>query len=326
MEIGDVYPPSGHVQRLYCEICNDGLDLIYKDFGEVVSGIGVTITGLPYLHCDRCRRDTLPDNSRAAIVRLWEQAREQNSSGIKSNRRKPIVNFGFTNVPFEYDSDDYQYLPGLERLHDPGFLTPVFFKKEVLLKYDASPDYQVKFASTTYGTIYGVDFCISFGINRNGNVFMWLGDIAGLPEKEQYYLVSENISSDHSIGSEFYDGQIECIFTEQSKEDRLFGLRSAFIDACAKRWGVSIAHLDREVLDLISEFNAPVVDTPNERRRVADTLNKVYTESFSNKALATLASTLGATPAGSGTLKRLEAVTGTIISDDEALLALGPRR
>lgn len=37
---------------------------------------------------------------------------------------------------------------------------------------------------------------------------MWLGDIARLPDAEQYYLRSENIDSDHSIGSEFYDGQI----------------------------------------------------------------------------------------------------------------------
>jgi hypothetical protein len=309
MEIGDVFPPRGFVQRLYCDVCKGSLDLIYKDFSEVVSGIGVTINGLPYLHCDKCSRDMLPDNSRAAIIRLWEQATEQNSPGVKSTRKKPMRNFGFTTVPFKYDSDDYQYLPGLERAHDPGFLTPVFFNREVLLKFDASPDYQVKFASTTYGTIYGGAFYISFGINKNGNVFMWLGDIADLPEKEQYYLLSENIPSDHSIGSEFYDGQIECIFTEPSREDRLFGLRSSFIEMCAKRWGVSVAHLDREVLDLVSGFNAPV----------ADTLNKVYIESFNNKALAALASKLGTTPQGSGTLKRLQAVMGTVVLDDLTL-------
>ena len=144
---------------------------------------------------------------------------------------------------------------------------------------------------------------------------MWLGDIADLTESEQYYLLSENIPSDHSIGSEFYDGQIECIFTELSDEDRLFSLRSAFVDAFRKRWGVSVAHLDREVLDLISGFNAPVVDTPNERKRVADTLNKIYIESLNNKALSRLSTELGATPEGSGTLKRLQAMLSTIVLD-----------
>ncbi len=95
----------------------------------------------------------------------------------------------------------------------------VFFKREVLLKYDSSPTYRLSFASTTYGEIRrGDDFSMPFGINKNGKVIMWLGDIARLPDAEQYYLRSENIESDHSIGSEFYDGQIECIFTDLFKK------------------------------------------------------------------------------------------------------------
>lgn len=315
MDIGEVYPPAGQVQRLYCEKCKGYLGLIYKDFAEVISGIRVTINGLPYLHCERCHLDTLPDSSRAAIIRLWEDAKGQNSPGVRVDRKKPMRDFGLTDVPFKYDSDDYHYLPGLERDHDEGFLAPVFFKKEVLLKYDSSPSYEVKFASRTYGTVYANDFYISFGINTNGNVLMWLGDIAELPKSEQYYLLSENIPSDHSIGSEFYDGQIECIFTAPSREDRLFGLRSDFVEAFRKRWGVPPAHLDREVLDLVSSFHAPIVDTPSERRRVADTLNKVYIESLDNKALSKLADQLGVTSEGSGNLKRLQAVLSTIIAD-----------
>jgi hypothetical protein len=77
---------------------------------------------------------------------MWEQANDKNSPEVNTTRRKPMKNFGFTKVPFEYDSDDYHYLPGLERKHDLGFLTPVFFNREVLLKYDASPDYRAGLA------------------------------------------------------------------------------------------------------------------------------------------------------------------------------------
>lgn len=313
MEIGQIYPPAGQVHRLYCGTCNGHLDLIYKDFAEAISGVRVTISGLPYLHCERCNIDALPDNSRAAIIRLWEEAKEKNAAAVKVNRKKPMRNFGLTTVPFKYDSDDYYYLPGLERDQDDGFLT--LFNKQVLLKYDSSPNYEVKFASRTYGTVYASEYHVSFGINKNGNVFMWLGDIAELPEGEQYYLLSENIHSDHSIGSEFYDGQIECIFTDPSREDRLFGLRSDFVESFRKRWGTAPAHLDREVLDLVSSFSAPIIDTPNERRRVADTLNKIYIESFNNKALLKLAGELGVVAEGSGNLKRLQAVLGTTVTD-----------
>ena len=319
MDIDEIYPPDGQPQRLYCEKCQGHLVLTYKDFAELISGIRVAINGLPYLHCKRCSLDALPDESRVAIIRLWEDTRKQCSPGVNASRKKPMRNFGLTTIPFKYVSDDYQYLPGLRTAQDDGFLTPVFFKREVLLKYDSSPAYEVRFASRTYGTVYASEFYISFGINENGNVFMWLGDIAALPESEQYYLLSENIESDHSIGSEFYDGQIECIFTEPSREDRLFGLRSSFVEAFRKRWGVPPAHLDREVLELVSSFNAPVVDTPSERRRVADTLNKIYIESLDNKTLSKLVDTLGLTSEGSGNLKRLQAVLGTIITDAEHL-------
>jgi hypothetical protein len=140
---------------------------------------------------------------------------------------------------------------------------------------------------------------------------MWLGDIANLPESEQYYLRSENVASDHSIGSEFYDGQIECVFTEPSEEKRLFGLRSQFIEACFRRFGEKIAHLDEEVVTLALSFNAPIIDTPKERRHVADTLNKIYIESLDNAALATLLREAGGDPASLGSLKRLQALLET---------------
>lgn len=122
---------------------------------------------------------------------------------------------------------------------------------------------------------------------------MWLGDIAELPEGEQYYLRSENVPSDHAIGSEFYEGQIDCVFTPPSTESELFAARSEFLAACATVFSSKIAHLDQEVYDIALSFNAPVVDTPKERRHAADSLNKIYIESFDNKALGAVAKKLG---------------------------------
>ena len=225
--------------------------------------------------------------------------------GVGISRKKTDETFTFAKVPFIYDSDDYHYIPGLWRQHDQGFLTPVFFAKEVLIKYDVDPAYRVNFASRTYGTIEGSAFSISFGINRFGHVIMWLGDIAKLPDQEQYYLRSANVPSDHSLGSEFYDGQIECVFTEKTPEDQLLAQCSHF-DACFKRFGQKIAHLDAEVLDLALRLRRPVVDTAAERTRVGDVLNKIYLESLDSKALGKILVTQGADPAGLGSLKRLQ--------------------
>jgi hypothetical protein len=320
MEIGEVYPSTA--QHLYCDECGGGLYLAYTDFDEVVSEIAVRISGLPVLRCDHCKEDALPDHSRFAIITLWEQAKERDTKGVHSTRKKPPIKFNQTDLPFQYDTDDYRYLPGLERPDDDGFLTPVFFDKEVLLKYDVSPSYSVRFASTTYGTVFGDGFYISFGLNKNGRVIMWLGDIASLPSKEQYYLLSHNIPSDHDICGEFYDGQIEAKFTERSREDALFALRSDFIVAASARWGQRIAHLDSEVLDLLPDCRPPLVDTNVERRRLADALNKIYIESFDNKNLATILKDAGVTAEGSGTLKRLQAALLMIESDADAIRSI----
>lgn len=325
MDIQDVFPPSGHVQHIYCSTCKSHMDLSFEDFHENVSGVDIAITELPYLKCPSCEARYLPDGSRFAIIELHRQAFEQNKDVARVVRNKRDEIFGFTKLPFQYDADDYYYIPGLYRSFNKGFLTPVFFNKEVLIKYDIHPSYRVIFASRTYGQIcQGEDFSISFGINKHGRLVMWLGDIATLPEKEQYYLLSENISSDHSIGSEFYDGQIECIFTNQPPEDLLFKERSRFLEACFKRFGRKIAHLEPEVLDLSLSIRRPVVDTPGERRNIADNLNKIYLESLDNVALGSLLSEKGKAPDNMRSLKRIQKLMEITLPETPVAAIMNP--
>lgn len=306
MELSEVFPPSGNVQRLYCDKCQSLLDLAYADFHEVVSGVDITIEGLPVLRCPSCGHDHLPDRSRFAIIQTHESAIAAGKSVAHVKRKKLNETYSFTNVPFIYDADDYHYIPGLIREHNIGFLTPVFFNKRALLKYDTAPGYRLRFSSATYGEIVTDTDAICFGVNRFGHLVMWLGDIATLPENEQFYLRSENIASDHSIGSEFYEGQIECVFTEPSIEQRLFELRSKFLEACYKRFAQNISHLDEEVLELASRFNAPVVDTPAMRETVAIGLNKMHIEAISSDGLGTIVKAQGGNPKDLGRLKRLQ--------------------
>jgi len=306
MHIKDLIPKAGFVQRNSCDECCKQLDLVFSRYDEEISDVRIQIDGLPVLRCSACSKDHLPDLSRLALIDCHKRAVEAGSPVFACVRKKRKNEFKFAKVPFLYDPDDYFYIPGLHRRFDVGFLTPVFFNREVLLKYDNSPSYRVQFASTTYGTIYTGEEYISFGINKNGLVVMWLGDIAKLPESEQHYLCSENVPSDHSIGSEFYKGQIECVFTEVSRENRLFKARSAFIVAIVKRFAKKIAHLDEEVMNLALTFNGPVVDTAKERRHVADTLNKIYIESFDSAALGDMLKSLGGDPKKLGSLKLLQ--------------------
>ena len=307
MKLSEIYPEMEKVQRIYCNQCGLHTILSYTNFDDLIEDIRIIIEGLPVLLCKQCQQHYLPDKSRFAIIYTFEQAAKHKQKEVKAKRKKPNENFGFTDVPFIYDSDDYYYIPGLSRGHDPGYLTPVFFNIEVLLKFDNSPGYRISFASKTYGDVRkGDDYSIPFGINENRKVVMWLGDIATLPKNEQYYLRSENIVSDHSIGSEFYDGQIECIFTDLSPEDELIKTRSEFQEFAYKKFGLRLTHLDNETLTLIEDLTPPVVETEKEIRHILDLLNKINIESLDVVVIGKLLQERGIDAAKLGGLKRLE--------------------
>lgn len=309
MNIKDIFPNEGKAQRIYCENCGQSMVLTYFDFNELVSGVNISIKALPYLFCEACDLKYFPDHSRFAIIHLHQKALTEDLDTISSNRKKIVRDFGFTKIKFIYDADDYYYIPGLQRDHDSGFLTPVFFNRSVLLKFQNHSDYRVRFASKTYGSIHkGNDFDISFGINKSGRVIMWLGDVATLDENEQYYLRSENIESDHDIGSEFYDGQIEVKFTDYTPEDKLIHSRSAFLEFCTRQFGLEVSHLTSETIQSISELNPPVLHTEKEQKDIVDLLNKINIESLDVRNLGTIVTNLDGDPKDLGGLKRLESL------------------
>jgi hypothetical protein len=309
IEYKDLYPTE--VQRMYCSKCSANLRLVYEDFEKVVSNISLKMTALPQLRCDACDCTYLPERTRFAIIRNFEEALKQGVSEVTINRKKIKEDFGFAKVGFIYDPDDYYYIPGLVREWDRGFLTPVFFNRRVLIKFDHSEDYELKFASRTYGTIYTDQDYISFGINSNNNVVMWLGDIAKLPESEQFYLRSENVVSDHDIGSEFYDGQIECKFTDLTPEDNLISTRSAFLEAVYKRFGLSLSHLDEETLSAIVDFYPPTEFTNREQQRLSVLICQICIESLDSKGLKNLLSARNIDSKNFGSIKLLQLLLET---------------
>lgn len=307
MELTEIFPADGERQSIYCGACNAHMFLSFEDFEEDVSGIRIAIKSSPILKCSVCGYSVFPDHSRLAIIRMHEIATNKGVTEVSRIRRKPETRFGLTNVEFLYDSDDYEYIPGLERVNDTGFLTPVFFRKEVLIKYQNRPEYAVRFSSRTYGEIIkGDEYSIAFGINRNNRLIMWLGDIAALPVDEQHYLRSENVPSDHDIGSEFYDGQIEAQFTKPPPEDLLIAARKEFLAHAQKKFGSKLDHLSVEIIESIRGLTPPIVETEDESGRVIRLLNQIVVESINNGLLETLLSRRAGDPVPKGSLKRLQ--------------------
>lgn len=187
-------------------------------------------------------------------------------------------------VKFIYDKDDYYFIPGLIREWKIGFLTPVFFNIEVLLKYMHHPNYGLDIGADTFGYIYkGDEHYTTFGINENNKVIMWLGDIGNLPVEEQFYLRSENIPSDHSIGSEFYEAEIEVTWAKASAERTLLKKRLEFNESVRNNFGFSIAQLDTETLRIARNIHKLLINTNDAFKDLMISLNELLVESINNK-------------------------------------------
>lgn len=276
-------------QSLNCDVCGHWLRLTLGSFEIEADGVKVDVQGMPVLGCPDCSAHYLPARSKGAILHHVEEAKRQGQNRVTVWRKPEAEQRRFRfckKVEFIYDATDYDYLPGLQRPWDEGFLTPVFFNKSVLVKYRYHPSYVVELGSNSYGSIYkDQEHITAFGINRNGKVIIWLGDVDQMELAEQHYLRSENVPSDHDIGSDYYLGQIEAVFTEYSKERGLFHLRMGLAQRAFREYGLKLNQYDPEVIEVMAEVIRPVTWSEKEVRGVVEALNKVIVESLNNDGL-----------------------------------------
>ena len=264
------------------------MPLVFADYEGQNDSVFVNIKGFPLLQCPKCHAYDLTPHGRAFLEWVVKKAKTQDADTVNVSRRPQAKRFTSfcKRVEFLYDSVDYEYIPGLWRPHEAGFLTPVFFRPEVLLKYGLDDSYSVILASDTYGSIYrkgsGADFeqSVSFGINQNGKVLMWLGDVDNLLVEEQHYLRAFNVPSDHDMGSEFFQGQIEAIFTEPSAETALLASRKSFLETVLISRGMKLSRLDKESFDETRRIMRPVAWRKNLLEPVIQGLYKICIENL----------------------------------------------
>lgn len=160
---------------------------------------------------------------------------------------------------FLYDSRDLN-IPGcdvdLDPTHDEGFSLPVYFDCKVLNIFLADDEYELDFFSESYGDIakFGTDgwayeWKIPFGINHNDRVVIFLGDLDQIDdERSIHFLKAYNVHSDHYlVDTELYQAQMNCIFSEPIKEQRILLLRNGFYNIILKQFGIDLQHLERTI-------------------------------------------------------------------------------
>ncbi|MFY8251981.1 hypothetical protein [Clostridium perfringens] len=277
------------MSTLKCSDCNGNLYLHYLNDAIEINRNGnkYLIFNCPRLVCSKCNKSDLAYCVKELCEFIIDKLVDEDKGRTleldfnKIKNQVCIDKFISTKVGFLYDRDDYYFLPGLIRDFNKGFLTPVFFNIEVLLKYMYHPIYSVDLGADTYGQIYkDNEHMISFGINENNKIIMWLGDINNLPIEEQYYLRSENIQSDHSVSSEFYEGQIEVKWANRSKIKKLFQTRLNYNEKVIENYKIRITQLDTETVELAKNIHRPIVNTDEEFAPIIIAMNKLFVEAI----------------------------------------------
>jgi hypothetical protein len=204
-----------------------------------------------------------------------------------------------------------------------SFLTPVYFDKNVLVKYLYDPRMSVQFASETYGTVYLPDSHLSFGINSKGAVIAWLGDLEELPLAEQHHWHDNNVAPHHDMKSEFYDAQINAVFTPSPVGIEAINAIDSWNLAFTQKHGTALykptSFEDR--LDEVRRYKRIMIQSEDDFVVFVSELNEIVNENVDTNGLKTFL-TANKVPMASGLKgnKLLELVYRDVLGDTTNLI------
>ncbi len=278
------------IHPLKCPECNDYKKLVIKWVRyekQVDKELDINIPFFFFFSCGHQK----PLYKKEHYDLMTEKDFEEMEDG-----EKLFIEFGYedkefnrySHLNFIYSSEDYYLIPGLFRDENDGYLTPVFFDKDILLYYNNHPDYSVRFGSFSSGNIYYKGkplFNWGFGINRNGKIYKWLGDLnedfedASMQSHLKRFQAS-NVESDHDIYSKFYLMQnpfsTSDAFQTSDNESRLFTLKNEIDELFFSKHGFKLTKV--QVEDFFDFYKPPILEEKEQIFNAYISLNKFVIE------------------------------------------------
>lgn len=138
----------------------------------------------------------------------------------------------------------------------PCFLTPVYFKKQVLDKYTNNP---AKYTIADDHIAYLDQWLIPYSINKEDKVTVWLGDLGRIPHNEQSYWKSCNIKPNGEMNKKFIKRQLNAEWTDVIREEKkLLQLIDHIDDLFVSRYGNHIFNeLSEADIQIKDAFSIP---------------------------------------------------------------------
>ncbi|HEU5122135.1 MAG TPA: hypothetical protein VFT59_04775 [Candidatus Saccharimonadales bacterium] len=167
------------------------------------------------------------------------------------------------------------------------FLTPVYFRKELLGKYIEDSRSTVGTSSKELGEISHLDeWSITYGLNDLDRIVVWLGDLEKLPLNEQYYWRHFNIRPEGGIAGEFFKTQIEGEWIDStSLEKRVIDLRNEINASFEERYGVPLFTSSDDDEENIKQLHTAIRTGLKALKPQFIALAKLFIDSIDKKAL-----------------------------------------
>ncbi|WP_143317037.1 hypothetical protein [Clostridium sp. HBUAS56017] len=284
-----------------CPKCNGFLEISMEHIKVEISNRFMDIEEIPMLKCGKCGTLHYTEYAKEILYGLYKELCKRGEYGVKSkpNGYRKKYNYAVENN-FIYDHRDYESVPGLkfdDEHSEVGFLTPVYFDRKALLYFISDPVYEVDIFSETYGNIakkdaegiYKYQWAVPFGFNINGKIVFWLGDLHSMDGFSKGILRNFNIESDHLIiNSEFYQAQMNCIFSELIKEQQILLNKEIFIQNIQDKYGIDLKHLDEECNIQSKNVKRPIVFNEQSISGVINAFDKILVEGINVQQLRVL--------------------------------------
>ena len=166
------------------------------------------------------------------------------------------------------------------------YLTPVFFRREVLQKYYADPSrYEVIDSGVRCASLWN----LRLDNNHERYVIVWLGDLGTyLPERERPYWKSFNVRPDGEMSDTFLRRAIHGDYAEPSAEDHIFKDQ---YQQTNQRWEGSLGWplfvpLSKADEHVASVLRVPLSNSPSEFDEQVGALTKLMVDSLNEAELA----------------------------------------
>jgi hypothetical protein len=171
------------------------------------------------------------------------------------------------------------------------FLKPVYFKKGVLGKYIDDERSSVGTSSQSLGDIKYLDqWSLTYGLNENDRVVVWLGDLQKLSYEEQTYWRHFNIPPEGGIGDDFYKTQIEGQWVEESEslETRVLVLRRDINKITNRLYGTPLFIAPSDDEEYEKQLHTAIKTGPKALKPQINALARLFVDALDKKLLSRL--------------------------------------